>query len=387
MAYVSSPGSTLRALPLSARLVLTVFLFSVGLGYLSALMQLYYQHADKSKGQLIPGRDETIRIFHDQTHNLPPDKLPKGRIEELLTADPDQKLITKAQMRTAFTDDSDDWQDEIVNRSLKKKVPVDQAILMLREEREGERLAVLAWIHAERPKSAYDQDSFTLPADWKKEQPITAKYVLDGGKAVKFKSIVTDRCVRCHKRGGEATNVPFESFSQIQTFVPLHTQQPRMPLKNLAQSTHVHLLGFSMLYGLTGLILAFSSYSRLLRYLLCPLPLVAQVLDIGCWWLAREATPYGLFFAAAIPITGGIVALGLLAHIFLSVFDLFDGPGKIVLVVVLASAGAGGFLYVKPIVETEIKRAQQEAADMANRNKDESSKTDDKTGMSDVNVP
>jgi hypothetical protein len=52
-------------------------------------------------------------------------------------------------------------------------------------------------------------------------------------------------------------------------------------LKKLAQTTHVHLLGFGLLYGLTGLILTFTSYPGWLRGLLGPLPLVAQVGDIG----------------------------------------------------------------------------------------------------------
>jgi len=67
------------------------------------LCQLHYQHANKQQGELLPGTDETIRIFHDQTYNLSPDKLPRGRIEELLVADPDQELTGKTQMRTAFS--------------------------------------------------------------------------------------------------------------------------------------------------------------------------------------------------------------------------------------------------------------------------------------------
>jgi len=58
-------------------------------------VQLHYQHANKQQGELLPGTDETIRIFHDQTYNLSPDKLPRGRIEELLVADPDQELTGK----------------------------------------------------------------------------------------------------------------------------------------------------------------------------------------------------------------------------------------------------------------------------------------------------
>jgi hypothetical protein len=119
-----------------------------------------------------------------------------------------------------------------------------------------------------------------------------------------------------------------------------------MSLTKLAQTTHVHLLGFSMLYGLTGLLFAFTSYPVFLRVLLCPLPLLVQVLDIGCWWLAR----YDPVFAYAIPITGAIVALGLLLQIVLSLLDMYGPAGKVVLLLLFLAAGAGaGALKVKVI--------------------------------------
>ena len=74
-----------------------------------------------------------------------------------------------------------------------------------------------------------------------------------------------------------------------------------MSLSKLAQTTHVHMLGFSMLYGLTGLLFAFTSYPVFVRVLIAPLPLLAQIIDISFWWLARLDEPYGPGFAAAIP--------------------------------------------------------------------------------------
>jgi hypothetical protein len=95
-----------------------------------------------------------------------------------------------------------------------------------------------------------------------------------------------------------------------------------MSLAKLAQTTHVHLLGLAVLYGLTGLIFSFTSYSNRARVLFGPLPLVAQLGDIGCWWLARLDP----VFAQAILITGGLVALGLAIHILGSLWDLFRRP-------------------------------------------------------------
>jgi hypothetical protein len=89
-----------------------------------------------------------------------------------------------------------------------------------------------------------------------------------------------------------------------------------------------------MLYGLTGLILAFSSYPATLRVILCPLPLLAQIADISFWWLARLPEPAGPEFARLIAFSGSIVAVGRL-------FDLFGGKGKLVLVLLLGGAVAG----------------------------------------------
>jgi hypothetical protein len=45
MGTTSTPRFLLRDLSLSSRLVLSVFLLSVGLGYMAALIQLHFQHA------------------------------------------------------------------------------------------------------------------------------------------------------------------------------------------------------------------------------------------------------------------------------------------------------------------------------------------------------
>src|SRR2546421_591491 len=87
----------LRSLPLSARLVLTVFLLCVGLGYLAALVQLHFQHA--AKGELFPDRDQTYKIFHDErgrNAQAPPRTV--GKLETLIAADPNEPFGATGQM-------------------------------------------------------------------------------------------------------------------------------------------------------------------------------------------------------------------------------------------------------------------------------------------------
>jgi hypothetical protein len=336
----------LRELPLAARLTLAVFLVSTGIGYVSALVQLHFQHA--SPGNAFPSPEDAERIFHGQAGR------PISQIERLLTADEKAGWNGTGSMAAAFTTKSADWKKSVRKfgeNAGSKHTETDPAAAEagLRRERDGERQAVLAWIGAGAAKTEFDEDAFRLPAAHS-DQPITKDYVTageNGGQIVKIRSILTDRCVRCHTtkdpEDAKAGEYPLETFEQLKPRVTA-TASSAMSLTKLAQTTHVHLLGFSMLYGLTGLILAFSSYPAALRVVLCPLPLVAQVVDITFWWLARLPEPHGSQFAHLIAVSGTIVAMGLLLHIVLGLFDLFDSKGKVVLALLFGCAIGGAVM-------------------------------------------
>src|SRR5206468_10359641 len=53
---------TLRQLPLPAKLVVTCFMLTVGLGYSSAMVQLHFQHT-QADGSPMPGKNDVIEIF------------------------------------------------------------------------------------------------------------------------------------------------------------------------------------------------------------------------------------------------------------------------------------------------------------------------------------
>ena len=61
MTTTSVDRLVLRNLPLPTRLMLAAFLISVGIGYLSALVQLHFQHAPA--GQLLPDGDDATAIY------------------------------------------------------------------------------------------------------------------------------------------------------------------------------------------------------------------------------------------------------------------------------------------------------------------------------------
>jgi hypothetical protein len=323
---------SLRQLPLVPRLVLSLFLLSAGLGYFSALVQLHFQGA--VAGSHLPGPEETVATYHGRQG--------LSQIERLLVSDESKPFNGSGSMRAAFTTRSGGWPRNIrekakeLNLNPGEATSLQKARSELRQERDGEREAVLAWIRSDADrKKAYDEDGFALPPTLA-GHPITPKYVNDDTKTVKVQSILTDRCARCHSEstGGPASNFPLDSFERVKEYCEVETVGGGMSLPKLAQTTHVHLLGFALLYGMSGLILSFTSYPGWLRFLLAPLPLLAQLADISCWWLARIDP----VFAKAIVYTGGIVAAGFGLQIVLSLFNMFGRKGRLVLAILFLGA-------------------------------------------------
>jgi hypothetical protein len=336
----------LRTFSLPVRLVLALFLISVGLGYLSALVQLHFQHA--SAGRLLPDADDAVSIYFGKTS--------ASQLERLLTADESRPFDGSGTMRPAFTTKSARWKRLIQERAQEKNLLTTEgspdlvrAQADLRKERDGERLALVAWIQAGAPQDAYNNDAFSLPAELARH-PITEQYAETVGAEksvrVKIKSMIVDRCERCHHEGGQASQFPLGTFEQIHDYCAVETAQGGMSLKKLAQTTHVHLLGFSMLYGLTGLVFAFSSYPAWFRAILGPFPLLAQLVDISCWWLGR----LDAFYAKLIVFSGAAVALGLFLQIILSLFNLFGRRGKLVLALLCLLTAWGGYELKEHII-------------------------------------
>jgi hypothetical protein len=331
---------SLRNLPLPVRTVLAVFLVSVGLGYFSALVQLHFQIA--SPGKLLPEADDAVAAYHGTSAT--------SQLERLIAADEAKPFNGSGTMRPAFTRRSAGWTKAIRAKADEDHVPLALAEERVRMERDGERLALIHWIRAGAPEQPYKDDAYPIPPELA-NHPVTAKFIEtgpDGTKRVRVQSLIEQRCVRCHSAdaGGAPAEFPLDQYQAMK----LYTEPERgggMSLPKLAQTTHAHLLAFSMLYGLTGLIFACTSYPGLLRLVLAPLPLVAQWADIGCWWLARLDPVYG----KAIVITGGLVGASLLLQIGLSLSDLFRTRGRIILLALLLAAAAGGFVLKERIID------------------------------------
>jgi len=343
----------LRDLPLAARLVVALFLCSVGVGYVSALVNLHFQSAPP--GELLPGRDEAITTYAG--------KQGSSQLERLLSTRETAPFNGQGSMRSALTRTRvNGWKNQVKKKAddlglnldkPEEKAKVEKDVL---KDLDGERLSLILWARDGAPKArgAYDEDEFVLPERYKDLQ-ITNKFVKPNGRgerAVLVKSIVEVRCARCHAEGvsGPGSQFPLDAWEHVATY--LSPDEPTgMSLDKLALTTHVHLLGFSMLFGLTGLVFAFSSYPGWLRVMIAPLALLAQLVDISFWWLGRLPAPLGPELAGAIQFTGMAVAGALLLQILLSLFNLFGKGGKAVLVLLLAGALGVGVLAKMRVIE------------------------------------
>jgi hypothetical protein len=346
------PRFTLRQLPVPAKLVVTAFLLSVGLGYTSAMIQLHMKHSDRD-GQHLPTVENVVAVFAGKRWQPAGGEGEKvvSRLEALVTGNPKGELNSKNMAPAFFAHDGADYQ--------KRADEKPDQLPRLDAERDGERAAFVAWVNAppDARQQAYDTDRFHLPPALA-GRPLTNAYKVNGG-AVKIHSLVRDRCTRCHRPGGDKGDVPLTTYKELARHMPAAVPVPPgggwvdsgklISLERLTQSTHAHLLSFSMLFSLTGMVFAFTSYPGIVRGVLGPLVLVAQVTDVALWWLARLENG-GPYFAMGIVGTGMVVATGLGLQIVLSVFNMYGPKGKLVLALLFAAAGGlGGVAYKKVV--------------------------------------
>lgn len=375
----STPSAlpTVRDLPLVARVVLGIYLVSFGFGYISALVQMHFQEA--SPGEVLPTYDDVLDHYSGGKT--------KGQFERLITAHELKPFNASGTMRPAFTYRSGGWKGAVDKWARSQNIPREQAEKELRERNLLQADALVNWIHAGYTQKQYE-DGITFKAgskeakpfdDWlaeakqrveerraRKDLPEDATVVFpdeiefDGNDTwtANIKPIIDARCARCHEpnAGGAAGKIHLDEYDSVVSYItPVEDPASRgVSLRHLAQSTHAHLLSFTMLYTISGFFFAFTSYPVWVRFLIAPLPLFAQLFEVACWWLARMEPPYGPFFAFGIMALGGVVGLGILLQITLGLFDLFGALGRVVLIGLVVVVLALGVVFVKPIVERQL---------------------------------
>ena len=339
---------TLRDLPLPAKLVVSMFLISVGVGYFSALVQLHMQHSGRD-GEPMPSVGDVVEKFSGMKEF--DGVLPASKLETILLGSATGSF-DKNNMVPAFYAKSSGYDKEC---KADGQASVDAG-------RHGEHQAFLAWLRVSDPaerKKAYDDDKFALPAELA-EVKVTDEFYDATSKTVMVRSLLDMRCNKCH--GEQKPEMSDYAHLEPLTTAPKPNlidgkwvrSTRQVSVEGLTQSTHAHLLSFSMLFSLTGIIFAFTSYPVAMRATLGPVVLLFQLLDISCWWLARLDT-VGPTFATMIIGTGGVVGLGLAAQIVLSLFNLYGVKGKAVLVAIFLAGAASFGTLVVTVIEPTLK--------------------------------
>ncbi len=352
---------TLRDLPLPVKVVTTVFLLAVGLGYTSAMVQLHMQ--DAKSGQPMPTVDDVIRKYTGKV-KYDPNNPPAGamsRLEALITSPLIE--ISSVSMAGAFFAQS---------RAERERNPIPEELF--RAQRTGEQTAIQLWIHTpeDQRRAAYNADRF-VPLPGKMPAAITPEFL--AGDSIRVKSILDKRCGSCHSHGGEKENIPLDSYEGFLPYLTVEATAPvagyvkveePISITKLTQSTHAHLLSWAVLFSLTGLIFAFSNYPTTVRCILGPWVVIAVFADTSLWWAARLSDAWGPYFAMGIIGTGAAAGLGLAAQIVLSLFNMYGTNGKIALAALFAlGAGIAGLLWsntIRPALLEKQRAAQQAKA-------------------------
>ncbi len=350
---------TLRDLPFPAKLVITCFLLSVGLGYSTAMVQLHFQ--DSKSGAPLPLVADVVLKFTGKKWLDKEPPRPVSKFSQLILAS-SGTFGSNGTMLPAFFE-----KDPAYHKAMRGGADPTK----LRGEREGERDALVLWASGatEERKKTYEIDSFHTEI---MPKAITEKF--KNGDSVKVKSIIEARCVVCHGKGQPQSGFPLETYEQIDKYLGVPPTVPFPPgggwvkveepisLEKLTQSTHAHLLSFAVLFSLTGLVFAFTSYPTIVRCLISPLVLLAIVTDVSFWWIARLSEGYGVYFSMGVMGTGGVAGLGLTAQIVLGVWNMYGPKGKVVIALIFALGGALGGLVMTKIVMPGLEAKKEEAA-------------------------
>jgi hypothetical protein len=157
---------------------------------------------------------------------------------------------------------------------------------------DADRSRILQWIHSGAKAGAYSQ-----------VEPIFAK-----------------NCVGCHM--ANATSIPpLTSFEAVQKVTGVDTGTS---IADLAEVSHIHLFGISIIFLLTGAIFALSETPTWVRVSLVVVPYLTILMDIGSWWLTKYLDP--AFFAYVVVAGGACMGLALGAQILIALWEMWIKP-------------------------------------------------------------
>ncbi|MHB8899810.1 MAG: hypothetical protein ACYC6Y_13775 [Thermoguttaceae bacterium] len=284
----------LSRLPLPGKLMVTLFLGLVGLGYLvgTANTVLKHQDADREPGL---GIDDLRRTFHG--------------LEKTVT--PEAQVTVHSLM-------------------LEQVGPEGEMREHLEEGGEPAIRSLVGWLEGGAEEDAFGK--------------------ADAGQAgdPSPQAVIKGQCIECHNSdGGDMEDLPFAASGQAEPEYGLvmaaaepefetRQQGPQtlklspISLNQLVQVTHVHVMAIPVFTLAVGMLFLLTGFADWFKLLVGPLPMLAIVLDIGSWWAARFVEPFIFVIAASGAIFGAAFALQIvciLASMWLGLADRKGAPG------------------------------------------------------------
>lgn len=263
----------LRDLPASVRLVVSVFILLIGVGFLFAQANIYHRHhlADGKAGLTF---DDLRIIYHGSA--VPADEAgPSAATSRML-----EMVRPGGDMR----------------KNLEKGgLP--------------EIRSLVAWLESGAPESTFDSPPAGDPS------------------AVTPRQVIARRCLRCHNaEDGEKADTPYgpDIFDVDYQLVALMARPQssesaegdakpgvRMigpqTIAHLVLITHVHMLSIPVFTLIVYVLFLMADFPERLRRLVGPVPMLALVFDFASWWLARFSEGFLLLLIVA----GGAFAVTL----------------------------------------------------------------------------
>jgi len=152
------------------------------------------------------------------------------------------------------------------------------------------------------------------------DRTLVLQWIHNGAKAEDYSQvepILAKDCISCHMANARSIP-PLTSFPNVQEVTQGDTGTS---IDDLAETSHIHLLGTSMIFLLTGAIFAFSETPVWFRVFLVVVPYLAILMDIGSWWFTKYLDP--VFFAYIVIGGGACWGLALAAQIFISLWEMW----------------------------------------------------------------
>lgn len=266
----------LARLSLPGKVLVTLFLLIVGPGYLFGVGNILFRHQD---ADLTPGLsvDDLRRTFHGM-----------------------EKVVTPEATVTVHS------------LMLEQVRPGGEMREYLEPGGEPAIRGLIRWL-----ENGAKQEEFDTPGLAQEGDP-SAKH------------IIATYCVECHHAdGGEMEDVPYAASEDAEPDYDMvaevaepefetHQEGPQQlqlaptSVPELIHITHAHVLTMPVFTFLVGLLFLMTGYGQSVKLILGPLPMLAVLLDIGSWWLARIFEPAIYIIAGSGGLFGTTYALQIL---------------------------------------------------------------------------